>query len=81
MRVAEAAGEMVRLLPTLEEEVSRAELVLALARIVGGERDFTRLWRKARRDAGTGLSQALIPCMTCSKGMRIWSSCGRCRRR
>jgi HEAT repeat protein len=62
MRVAEAAGEMVRLLPTLQEDVSRAELVLALARIVGGERDFTRLWRKARRDAGTGLSQALIPC-------------------
>ena len=62
MRVADPAGEMVRLLPTLQEEVSRAELVLALSRIVGGERDFTRLWRKARRDAGTGLSQALIPC-------------------
>ena len=62
LRVAEPAGEMVRLLPTLREEVSRAELVLALARIVGGERDFTRLWRKVRRDAGTGLSHAMIAC-------------------
>jgi HEAT repeat protein len=62
MRAAEPAGEMLRLLPTLQDDVSRAELVLALARIVGGERSFTRLWRKARRDAATGLSQALIRC-------------------
>ncbi|MFB3890733.1 MAG: MFS transporter [Phycisphaerae bacterium] len=62
MRVAEPAAEMVRLLPALREEVSRAELVLALVRIIGGERDFTRLWRMARRDAGTGLSQVMISC-------------------
>jgi hypothetical protein len=62
MRVAEAASEMLQLLPSLQEEVSRAELVLALARIVGGERSFTRLWRRARRDVATGLSQALSSC-------------------
>jgi MFS family permease len=62
LEVAEPAGEMLRLLPTLQEEVSRTELALAVARIVGGERGFTRLWRKARRDAGTALSQALISC-------------------
>jgi MFS family permease len=62
MRAADAAGEMLQLLPALQEEVSRAELVLALARIVGGEPSFTRLWRKARRDVATGLSPALASC-------------------
>ena len=37
-------------------------LVLALARIAGGERDFTRLWRKTRRNLDTELSQAAIAC-------------------
>jgi MFS family permease len=57
--VAEATGEILELLGESEDEASRMELALALARIVGDEHGFIQLLRQARLELGTATAQAL----------------------
>jgi HEAT repeat protein/MFS family permease len=59
LRVAEATGEIIELLRESEDEASRMELALALARIVGDEHGFIRLLRQARLELGTATAQAV----------------------
>jgi HEAT repeat protein/MFS family permease len=59
LRVAEATGEIIELLRESEDQASRMELALALARIVGDEHGFIRLLRQARLELGTATAQAV----------------------
>lgn len=60
LRSTEATGELLTFLRTTQNEVSRGELALALARIVGEERYYIRLWRGLRLDMGTTVAQAVL---------------------
>jgi hypothetical protein len=51
---------LLRLLRTADDESTRMELALALARIVGDEDYFIRLLRQVRNEPGTALAQALV---------------------
>lgn len=59
LRAGDAVEDMLPFLRSVRDEGMRMELSLALARIVGGERDFIRLWRRTRAEAGTATSQAV----------------------
>ena len=60
LRADAAVPELLSFLRTLQSESSRREVALALARIVGRERYFIRLWREMRSDPGTAGSRALL---------------------
>jgi len=60
LRAAEATDGLLNLLRTLHDECNRMELSLALARIVGNEHYFVRLWRRPRSEIGTASSQAML---------------------
>lgn len=59
LRVTEATGALLQLLLETTEKNSRLELALALARLLGDEPQFVRLWRQTRTEPGTALSQAV----------------------
>jgi HEAT repeat protein len=59
LAAAEAAEQMLDLLRNSEEEITRLELALALARILGEEHLFIRLVRQVRSDTGTAVAQEL----------------------
>ncbi|MGH2542469.1 MAG: MFS transporter [Ardenticatenaceae bacterium] len=55
----EGAGQVLDTLHDSREEVTRLELALALARILGEEHHFIRLLRQVRADLGTTVAQEL----------------------
>jgi HEAT repeat protein/nitrate/nitrite transporter NarK len=57
LRCREAAPDLLAYLG--EQEGPAEELALALARIIGGERRFIRLWRGTRADFSAGVAQAI----------------------
>ena len=59
LRMSKAAFKLLDLLYTSQDEESRLELALALARIVGDESFFIQLWRSTRGEAGTALAQTV----------------------
>lgn len=59
LRAAEATETLLALLRTKEEYISRMELALALARIVGDERHFINLLRQTQTEPGTAAAQAV----------------------
>ena len=58
LNMTEAVGPLLEFLRTRTDPGARLELALVLARLIGGEQHFIQLWRLARSQAGTGLSQA-----------------------
>ncbi|MCB0205770.1 MAG: MFS transporter [Anaerolineae bacterium] len=63
MQVEEATARVLVLLDAASNSSSRAELALAVARIVGDEAHFIQLLRQARREPdepGTALAQAML---------------------
>jgi MFS family permease len=60
LRVKEAIPSLLALLRTSEDEISRMEVSLALARIVGQEHQFIQLWRQVHQDAATATAQTLL---------------------
>lgn len=60
LKVEEAVPKLLSLLRASAEQTWQQELSLALARIVGEEKNFISLLRKTREDAGTSLSQSLL---------------------
>jgi HEAT repeat protein/Na+/melibiose symporter-like transporter len=58
LQIVEAVEPLLEFLRTRQETGARQELALILARLIGGEEHFIQLWRQARAQAGTGLSQA-----------------------
>jgi HEAT repeat protein len=58
LRAAEALQPLLEFLRTRQDAGARLELALILARLIGGEEHFIQLWRQARAQGGTGLSQA-----------------------
>ena len=59
LRASEATGDLLSYLAGAAGEVIRQELVLALARMLGVEGYYVRLWRSARNDPGTAVSRAI----------------------
>ena len=55
----EATDALLALLVRCEDEMTRLEVALALARLVGDERHFIRLLRQLRAEPGTGAAQAV----------------------
>ncbi|MFH1475928.1 MAG: MFS transporter [Verrucomicrobiota bacterium] len=58
-RAEQALDDLMILLQRLANESLRGEVALAIARIIGSENHFIRLWRATRSDFGTGCAQAL----------------------
>jgi len=59
LRAGECLETLLLLLNQTRDVTARSELALAVARIVGGEGDYMRLWRGARVDRNTALAHAL----------------------
>jgi len=60
LRVAEAIPLLLDLLRQREEQLTRMELALAVARIMGHEHTFLQLLQQVNKDAATAISQALF---------------------
>lgn len=59
LNAEEATGQILGILRTSREEITRLELALTLARMLGDEHHFIRLLRQLRADAGTATAQEL----------------------
>ena len=59
LQAHEAAGELALYLDEQTDEGVRGELALALARLIGREGDFVRLWRQTNGHPGTALAQQM----------------------
>jgi len=59
LRAAEAAPDMLKTLRGLTNPAARSELALSLARIIGGESSFIRLWRQMGSEKGTAIARFL----------------------
>jgi hypothetical protein len=59
LRAQASVDRLLALLCAAQEEASRMELALALARIVGDEHHFIQLWRQMGEDPGTSASQVV----------------------
>ncbi len=59
-RADQAMADLLALLDRLPPGTLRREVCLALARLIGGERHFIRLWRATRQDFGTGCANAVL---------------------
>lgn len=59
MRASKASFKLLALLHDSDDTEMRWEAVLALARIVGDERQFIQLWRSSRVEMGTTIAQQL----------------------
>jgi MFS family permease len=60
MRCGQVVGEMLAFLKSLEDEMLRYEMTLALARILGDERRFITLWRQLKTDFATNTAIAIL---------------------
>ncbi len=60
LRVEEATAELLGFLRDVNDASARMELALALARTLGHERMFMRLWRQMRTAPGTAASRAVL---------------------
>jgi hypothetical protein len=58
-RAEQSLDDFMALLRRLANDSLRGEVALAIARIIGDEHHFMRLWRATRSDFGTGCAQAL----------------------
>jgi HEAT repeat protein len=58
--VVRALNVLLRLLHSADDESTRMEMALALARIIGDEDYFIRLLRQVHSEPGTALAQALV---------------------
>jgi HEAT repeat protein len=54
-----AVPDLLRLLAQTQNKGARLELVLGLARLLGGEHHTIQVWRQAREDRGTAVATAL----------------------
>jgi len=59
-RAGQALDDIVALLRRLPGESLRAEVALAIVRIIGSEKHFVRLWRATRSDFGTGCARTMV---------------------
>jgi hypothetical protein len=59
LRASSATGALLEMLHTTDDESTRWELALALARIANNEHYFIQLWRSVRNAGGTALAQAV----------------------
>ncbi|HEX9115829.1 MAG TPA: MFS transporter [Anaerolineae bacterium] len=59
LRATAAAGDVLALLGATAASPARDELALSLARMIGDEQYYIRLWRATRREPGTALAQAV----------------------
>jgi hypothetical protein len=59
LRASSATGALLEMLHTTDDESTRWELALALARIANNEHYFIQLWRSVRNTGGTALAQAV----------------------
>jgi HEAT repeat protein/Na+/melibiose symporter-like transporter len=59
LEAAEAAPVLVETLVAFDNEGARQELALAIARLLGDERNLVGLFRQTRTDAGTAIAQEL----------------------
>jgi MFS family permease len=60
LRAAGSVGQLFDLLPQARSEVSRGEIGLAIARIVGDEKYYLQHWRSLQSDFNTSTAQALL---------------------
>ncbi len=60
LQATEATSDILSYLRELDSEMLRQEAALAVARIIGGERAFIRLWRRLRVEPGTAAAAALL---------------------
>ncbi|MBI2441860.1 MAG: MFS transporter [Lentisphaerae bacterium] len=59
LHAARALDDLLALLCRLTNANLRGEVALAIARIIGAEHHFVRLWRATRSDFGTGVATAI----------------------
>ncbi len=59
LRARHTLDDLVALLRRVSGDSRRGETALAIARIIGDESYFVRIWRATRSDFGTGCAQAL----------------------
>jgi MFS family permease len=60
MRYVEALDEMIPFLASLEDDVLRSEMALALARIIGNESQYISLWRQLKKDHDTATAMIIL---------------------
>ncbi len=60
LQATQAMDDILSYLRGLDSEMLRREAALAVARMVGEERAFIRLWRQFRADPGTAAAAALL---------------------
>ena len=60
LQATQATGDILSYLWEVDSEMLRREAALAVARIVGDERVFIRLWRQFQADPGTAAAAALL---------------------
>lgn len=60
LRVKSAVGPLFDLLSQTQSEVSRGEIGLAIARIIGDEKYYLQHWRSLHSDFNTSIAQALL---------------------
>ena len=60
LRVESAVGQLFDLLSQTQSEVSRGEIGLAIARIIGDEKYYLQHWRSLHSDFNTSIAQALL---------------------
>jgi MFS family permease len=59
LRASSATEILLEQLQTADDQHTRMELALALARIIGNEQHFIQLWRQLRNEPGTSAAQAV----------------------
>lgn len=60
MRAAVAIDEMLEFFATLNDRILRAEMALAIGRIVGNEKEYISLLREFEHDKNTAAAQAML---------------------
>ncbi len=60
LRYDKAVDEMLAFLHSLEDDMLRSELALALGRIVGDERHYISIWRQLKNDFETSTAKAIL---------------------
>jgi HEAT repeat protein len=60
MRTAVAIDEMLEFFATLDDKILRAEMALAIGRIVGNEKEYISLLREFEHDKNTAAAQSLL---------------------
>ena len=60
MRYVEILDEMIHFLASLEDDVLRSEMALALARIIGNEPQYISFWRQLKNDHDTATAMIIL---------------------